>query len=178
MKKILSVVLAVLMLASLGLSAFATTIQGDANDMAAQKTGDTIVKTDMLKDTNGDGVGDENAETYEISFDAETKLAWETLSKDITYDVDAQLLWYNVLEVKVTGNEKMSFTTTGLLTDTTYEIPYALSGDNDIKVGPVVAETKTINLAIALDAWNAVPVAEYEDTLTFKTRVIDARTNP
>ncbi len=177
MKKIISITLAVLMLASLSLSSFAATISGDATDMTAQKTGETIVKTDTLKDIDGDGDGDTNAESYTITFDAETKLAWETLSKDITYDVDAQLLWYDVLEVKVAGNDKMTFTTSGLVTDKTYDIPYALTGDNDIKVGPVVAETKTINLAITLDAWNAVPVAEYSDTLTFTTRVVDARTN-
>ena len=178
MKKIISVVLAVLMLASLSLSSFATTISGDATNMAAQKTGETIVKTDTLKDVDGDGTGDENAESYTITFDAETKLFWETLSKDITYDVDAQLLWYNVLKVNVAGNDKMTFTTTGLLTDKTYEIPYALTGDTAVEDGPVVATTKTLNLAITLDAWNAVPVAEYSDTLTFTTSVVDARTNP
>lgn len=178
MKKIISITLAVIMLVSLSLSSFAASISGDATNMTAQKTGETIVKTDTLKDIDGDGDGDENAESYTITYDAETKLAWETLSKDITYDVDAQLLWYNVLKVNVEGNNKMTFTTTGLLTDKTYEIPYALTGDTIVEDGPVVDATKTLNLAITLDAWNAVPVAEYSDTLTFTTKVVDARTNP
>lgn len=178
MKKIISITLAVLMLVSLSLSSFAASISGDVTDMTAQKTGETIVKTDTLKDTDGDGTGDENAESYTITYDAETKLFWETLSKDITYDVDAQLLWHNVLKVNVEGNNKMTFTTTGLLSDKTYEIPYALTGDTAVEDGPVVDATKTLNLAITLDAWNAVPVAEYSDTLTFTTKVVDARTNP
>jgi hypothetical protein len=60
MKKIISITLAVLMLVSLSLSSFAATksISGDANEMNKQKTGDTIVKTDIFKDINGDVVRD------------------------------------------------------------------------------------------------------------------------
>ncbi len=173
MKKIIALVLALVMIASLGVSSFA--ISADSTNIATPQNGDTIVKTDTLKDTNGDGTGDTNAENYEVSYPASTTIPWEAATATVEYDVATQLMWYNQLKVTVAGTDKMSFTTTGLLVNTTYDIPYTLSGDKDITVEPAVTATKTLNVAIEASAWAAAPIAEYQDTLTFTTSVFDAR---
>lgn len=166
MKKFISLVLAAAMLAALGLTAFAVDITNAEPD--AQEV---IIKTSTLKD---DGA---SSETYEVTIPATTVIAWEAESTDLNYSAAAQLEWNHRLEISVAGNGAMAFDPDA---SNHFELPYALTGDGADEAtsdGPVLlasddAATKTLNVAIAADAWKLVPIAEYADTLTFTAEIV------
>ena len=174
MKKILSVLLAVSMLLALCITAFAADITTDGG------TGDTIIKTAMLKDTDGDGVGDIDAESFKVTIPADTTLPWGTADTLTTlpYYVEAHLKFGKHLTVAVAndGANTMKYTVGG----TTMTLAYALGGDTNFDtVTPVAYDTvndcgveKTLTVSVAGDAWNTAVVGEYADTLTFTVDVL------
>lgn len=172
MKKILSVVLALTMIAALGLTAFAAA--GDAGNVLPGDINTTYVKTSTT-DENGN-----SGETFEVTIPATTFIDWGYAEAvDIAgFDITAQLEWNHVLNVTVAGTGKMTFTTTGLTENKTYELPYTLGGALAYNnLGPVVeAADFTGDLTATVDAaeWAKVPVAEYQDTLTFTAEIVNA----
>ena len=100
MKKILSVLLAVSMLLALCIPAFAADIATDGG------TGDTIIKTATLKDTDSDGVGDTDAESFKVTIPADTTLPWGTADTltALPYYVEAHLKFGKHLTVAVTND--------------------------------------------------------------------------
>ena len=175
MKKILSVLLAVSMLLALCIPAFAADIAADGG------TGNTIIKTATLKDTNGDGTGDTDAEGFKVTIPADTTLPWGTADTTTVlrpYSVEAHLKFGKHLTVAVTndGANTMKYTVGG----TTMTLAYTLGGDTDFEtVTPVAYDTvndrgveKTLTVSVAGDAWNTAVVGEYTDTLTFTVDVL------
>lgn len=155
MKKVISVLLAVAMLAALMIPAFAL----DQND----PTGDAIVKTSTQTE------GGEDARRYTVTIPAETVIAWgaeSTALEGIT--AEAHLYYGEKLYVSVAGNDKMVYTPEE---GTTFELPYTLAGDdlNYVSDGPVVYEPETLSITVnvAAEDWNKAVVGEYSDTLTF-----------
>ncbi len=175
MKKILSVLLAVSMLLALCIPAFAADIATDGG------TGDTIIKTATLKDTNGDGTGDTDAESFKVTIPADTTLPWGTADTTTAlrpYSVEAHLKFGKHLTVAVTndGANTMKYTVGG----TTMTLAYTLGGDTYFDtVTPVAYDTvhdcgveKTLTVSVAGDDWNTAVVGEYADTLTFTVDVL------
>ena len=72
MKKFFAVALALVMLFALCVPAFAADIAVDGG------TGDVIIKTDTKIDTNGDDIGDTDAESFKVSIPADTTIPWGT----------------------------------------------------------------------------------------------------
>lgn len=154
MKKVISVLLAVAMLAALMIPAFAL----DQND----PSGDAIVKTSTQTE------GGEDARRYTVTIPAETVIAWgaeSTALEGIT--AEAHLYYGEKLYVSVAGNDKMVYTPEE---GTTFELPYTLAGDTAYESdGPVVYPAAALSLTVnvAAEDWNKAVVGEYSDTLTF-----------
>ena len=174
MKKILSVFLAVSMLLALCIPAFAADITTDGG------TDDIIIKTAMLKDTDGDGTGDTDAESFKVTIPPDTTLPWGTADTltALPYYVESHLKFGKRLTVTVTndGANTMKYTVGG----TTLTLAYTLGGDKNFDtVTPVAYDTvhdrgveKTLTVSVAGDAWNTAVVGEYTDTLTFTVDVL------
>lgn len=158
MKKVISVLLAVAMLAALMVPAFAL----DQDN----PTGEAIVKTSTQTE------GGEDAWNYNVSIPAETVIAWGAESTDLEgVTAEAHLYYGEKLYVSVAGNDKMVYTPEE---GTTFELPYALAGDTAYESeGPVVYPAAALDLKVnvAADDWNKAVVGEYSDTLTFTAEV-------
>ena len=173
MKKALSVLVALTMLAALCIPAFAA-------DIVADGTGDTMIKTSTLKDTDGDGVGDTDAESFKVTIPADTTLPWGTADTLTTlpYYVESHLKFGKHLTIAVTndGANTMKYAVGG----TTLTLAYTLGGDKNFDtVTPVAYDTvhdrgveKTLTVSVAGDDWNTAVVGEYADTLTFTVDVL------
>lgn len=163
MKKFLAVVLAVIMVCSMSVFAFAATLD------KATPSGDVVIKTAT---TNGTG---EDAKKYSISIPADTVIPWGTEATDLIYSVEAHLGHNEYVKVDVTGNGKMTYAPADA--PTPYELPYTLEGTTSYQATkPVVypAADQTFTVKITADNWNAAVVGEYSDTLTFTTAVLAA----
>ncbi len=167
MKKALSVLVALMMLVAFCVPAFAA-------DIVADGTGDTIIKTSTLKDTNGDGVGDTDAEGFKVTIPADTVIPWGTEATDVSYMVEAHLARGKAVSVAVTGSGTMK------TADAVYEIPYTLDGTaNFVAANPWVYDTvndtgvtQPLTVQIAADDWNTAVVEAYQDTLTYTVSVV------
>lgn len=167
MKKALSVLVALMMLVALCVPAFAA-------DIVADGTGDTIIKTSTLKDTDGDGVGDTDAEGFKVTIPADTVIPWGTEATDVSYMVEAHLARGKAVSVAVTGSGTMK------TADAVYEIPYTLDGTaNFVAANPWVYDTvndtgvtQPLTVQIAADDWNTAVVEAYQDTLTYTVSVV------
>ena len=167
MKKVLSVLVALTMLAALCIPAFAA-------DIVAEGTGDTIIKTSTLKDTDGDGVGDTDAEGFKVTIPADTVIPWGTAETDVSYMVEAHLARGKAISVAVSGSGTMK------TVDGVYEIPYTLDGTtNFVATNPWVYDTvndtgvtQPLTVQIAADDWNTAVVEAYQDTLTYTVSAV------
>lgn len=158
MKKVVSVLMAVAMLAALMVPAFAL-------DQNTPK-GDVIVKTDTKM------AGGQDARRYTVTIPADTVIAWGAEKTDLTgYTAEAHLAYGEKLSVTVSGNGNMIYEPEA---GTTLALPYTLEGDTAYEsTGPVVYPVATLALSvnIAADDWNAAVVGEYQDTLTFTATI-------
>lgn len=158
MKKVVSVLMAVAMLAALMVPAFAL-------DQNTPK-GDVIVKTDTEM---ADG---QDARRYTVTIPADTVIAWGAEKTDLTgYTAEAHLAYGEKLSVTVSGNGNMVYEPEA---GTTLALPYTLEGDTAYEsAGPVVYPVATLALSVNItaDDWNAAVVGEYQDTLTFTAAI-------
>ena len=158
MKKVVSVLMTVAMLAALMVPAFAL-------DQNTPK-GDTIVKTST---TMADG---QDARRYTVTIPADTTIAWGAEKTELTgYTAEAHLAYGEKLSVTVSGHGNMTYSPEA---GTTLALPYTLEGDTAYEsTGPVVYPVATLALSvnIAADDWNAAVVGEYQDTLTFTATI-------
>ncbi len=165
MKKILSIALAVLMIAAVCVPCFAATI--DKN--TADGMGTAQVKTDISAITD-DG-------NFTVTIPAEMPIPWNTANTDsitdFTYSVESQLKTGRVIRVDVEQNNAEMSAASG------ETLAYTISGDiTAVKTAsPVVAAgtfVKTVSVNVAGTAWANAAIDEYSDTLTFTAEVIDA----
>lgn len=167
MKKMLSILLACVLVMALAAPAFAADITTDGG------TGDVIVKTTT---TTEDG---NSAEKFTLSIPANTEITWGTLSTELTYTVEAHLGYGKVLDVSVRGSaaagpNKMSYSP---VADVTFEMPYSLTGAVSYQsASPVVypAADVDFNVEVAENDWKTAVVGEYADTLTFTAEIVAA----
>lgn len=156
MKKVISVLLAVMMLAALMVPAFAADKTLDENTASDKAE----VKTDYSNLAESGGY-------YTVTFPAETTIAWGTEDTTIKYSVSTQLIPTATLTVTVAQDNA------AMKSAAAKELPYTLSGDTNVTgIAPFVTEEKTLNVNVASTAWSSVPVDDYTDTLTFTAEVV------
>lgn len=162
MKKVISALLTVAMLAALMVPSFA--VLNGSND---PDEGDVIVKTDTKM------AGGQDARRYTVTIPADTVIAWGAEKTELTgYTAEAHLAYGEKLSVTVSGNGNMIYEPEA---GTTLALPYTLEGDTAYKsAGPVVYPVANLALSvnIAADDWNQAVVGAYQDTLTFTAAIV------
>lgn len=165
MKKILSIAVAVLMIAAICVPCFAATIDKTTPD----GKGTAQVKTDIS------AVSDSG--TFVVTIPAEMPIPWNTAntdsSKDFTYSVESQLKTGKLIQVDVAQNNANMTSASGAT------LAYTITGDiTAVKTTtPVVAAgtfVKTVTVNVAGAAWANAAIDEYSDTLTFTAQIVDA----
>lgn len=165
MKKILSIAVAVLMIAAICVPCFAATIDKTTPD----GKGTAQVKTDISAVTDNG--------TFVVTIPAEMPIPWNTAntdsSKDFTYSVESQLKTGKVIQVDVAQNSANMTSASGAT------LAYTITGDiTAVKTtASVVAAgtfVKTVTVNVAGIAWANAAIDEYSDTLTFTAQVVAA----
>ncbi len=165
MKKILSIAVAVLMIAAICVPCFAATIDKTTPD----GKGTAQVKTDISAVTDNG--------TFVVTIPAEMPIPWNTAntdsSKNFTYSVESQLKTGKLVQVDVAQNNANMTSASGAT------LAYTITGDiTAVKTaGPVVAAgtfVKTVTVNVAGTAWANAAIDEYSDTLTFTAQVVNA----
>lgn len=165
MKKILSIAVAVLMIAAICVPCFAATIDKTTPD----GKGTAQVKTDISAVTDNG--------TFVVTIPAEMPIPWNTAntdsSKDFTYSVESQLKTGKLIQVDVAQNNANMTSASGAT------LAYTITGDiTAVKTTtPVVAAgtfVKTVTVNVAGTAWANAAIDEYSDTLTFTAQIVDA----
>ncbi len=165
MKKILSIAVAVLMIAAICVPCFAATIDKTTPD----GKGTAQVKTDISAVTDNG--------TFVVTIPAEMPIPWNTAntdsSKDFTYSVESQLKTGKLIQVDVAQNSANMTSASGAT------LAYTITGDiTAVKTtAPVVAAgafVKTVTVNVAGTAWANAAIDEYSDTLTFTAQVVNA----
>lgn len=165
MKKILSIAVAVLMIAAICVPCFAATIDNTTSD----GKGTAQVKTDISAVTDNG--------TFVVTIPAEMPIPWNTAntdsSKDFTYSVESQLKTGKVIQVDVAQNNANMTSASGAT------LAYSITGDiTAVKTtASVVAAgtfVKTVTVNVAGTAWANAAIDEYTDTLTFTAQVVAA----
>ena len=165
MKKILSIAVAVLMIAAICVPCFAATI----DKTTPEGKGTAQVKTDISAVTDNG--------TFVVTIPAEMPIPWNTAntdsSKDFTYSVESQLKTGKLIQVDVAQNNANMTSASGAT------LAYTITGDiTAVKTtAPVVAKgtfVKTVTVNVAGAAWANAAIDEYSDTLTFTAQIVDA----
>lgn len=165
MKKILSIAVAVLMIAAICVPCFAATIDKTTPD----GKGTAQVKTDISAVTDNG--------TFVVTIPAEMPIPWNTAntdsSKDFTYSVESQLKTGKLIQVDVAQNNANMTSASGTT------LAYTITGDiTAVKTtASVVAAgtfVKTVTVNVAGTAWANAAIDEYSDTLTFTAQIVDA----
>ena len=163
MKKVLSFAMALVMMMAVMVPAFAVELNANPDEA------DVIINTSTLKDTDGDGVGDKDAEEYTVTIPADTTIPWGTEETNVSYTVESHLKRDGRVKVTVAGAGVMK------TTDGAYEIAYALVGEGAAfnSTVPTIypAATKNVTVAISADDWNSAVVEEYKDILTYTAEI-------
>ena len=163
MKKVLSFAMALVMMMAVMVPAFAVELNANPDEA------DVIINTSTLKDTDGDGVGDKDAEEYTVTIPADTTIPWGTEETNVSYTVESHLKRDGRVKVTVAGAGVMK------TTDGAYEIAYALVGEGAAfnSTVPTIypATTKNVTVAISADDWNSAVVEEYKDILTYTAEI-------
>lgn len=158
MKKVISVLMAITMLAAFMVPAFAVDKTLDENTKS--DTAEVKTNYDNLEATGG---------YYTVTFPAETTIAWGTVDTTIKYTISTQLIPTATLTVTVAQDNA------AMKSADETELPYTLSGDTEVTgIAPFVSEEKSLNINITDANWKSVPVDDYSDTLTFTASIVTA----
>lgn len=155
MKKVISVLLAVAMLAALTVPAFAAEITKDSAEQSAKV--DVVTKT-----TNTEG---EDAYSYTVTIPASFEFDWgDTAAKDATYTVTSQLLLGASLDVSVAANNGGKMTNE----NTASTLTYTLTNGGSTHFTEVNNDAApTAQPAVSIASYDNVPIAVYTGTLTY-----------
>lgn len=158
MKKVISMLMTVAMLAALMVPAFAL----DQNT----PSGDTIVKTSTTME------GGQDARRYTVTIPADTVIPWGAgVTKLTGYTAEAHLAYGEKLSVTVAGSGNMTYSPEA---GVTLELPYTLEGNTAyVSAGPVVYPVANLALSVNItaDDWNEAVVGAYQDTLNFTAEI-------
>lgn len=158
MKKVISLVMALVMMMAVMVPAFAAELN------ATTQSGTATVVTDTSAIT-GDG-------TYTVTYPATMNIVWSTTTTNFEYKVTSQLKTGKLVNVTVadTGDGL------NMVNAANATLAYTLGGTvNGTTTAPVVTDA-TFNYSINVEttAWNAAAIDTYSDTLTFTSTVVDA----
>lgn len=155
MKKVISVVLALVMMMAVMVPAFAATL--DVNT----QSGNSTVLVDGVKD-KGDG-------TYSVEIPASVDLIWGDTTKAGEYKITSQV--QTDKRVKVTLAKAKDLTNAA---NETIEFAVADATTGIANSAVVNNESHTFNLTIDASEWAAASIATYEGTITFTAELADA----
>lgn len=156
MKKVISIVLAVMMLASICVPVFAADITIN-KDTPAPQTAAPDVKTKLTKTDGSD------AYTYTVTIPASVEVAWgDTTAQDAKYTVTSQLKLGDTLKVKAEANDGGKMTNAGTASTLTFTVA---NGEEVVynEVNNAVNSATTVTIA----DFSGVPIAEYAGTMTY-----------
>ena len=160
MKKIVSILLAVMMIAAIAVPSFAATITKESDP----KTADVQVKTKTTDKENND------PENYTVTIPAEITVAWnDTAAQDASYTVDSQLKLGAKLKVSAAANDAGKMTNAAA---TDKFLTFTVAGGD-------VAEYTELNNAVkssttvTIADFNA-PIAEYVGHMTYTVEYVAA----
>lgn len=160
MKKIVSILLAVMMIAAIAVPSFAATITKESDP----KTADVQVKTKTTDKENND------PENYTVTIPAEITVAWnDTTAQDASYTVDSQLKLGAKLKVSAAANDAGKMTNAAA---TDKFLTFTVAGGD-------VAEYTELNNAVkssttvTIADFNA-PIAEYVGHMTYTVEYVAA----
>ena len=155
MKKVISVVLALVMMMAVMVPAFAATL--DVNT----QSGNSTVLVDGITD-KGDG-------TYSVEIPASIDLIWGDTTKAGEYKITSQV--QTDKRVKVTLAKAKDLTNAA---NETIEFAVADATTGIANSAVVNNESHTFNLTIDASEWAAASIATYEGTITFTAELADA----
>ncbi|MBQ3523743.1 MAG: hypothetical protein IJA43_04730 [Clostridia bacterium] len=155
MKKVISVVLALVMMMAVMVPAFAATL--DVNT----QSGNSTVLVDGITD-KGDG-------TYSVEIPASVDLIWGDTTKAGEYKITSQV--QTDKRVKVTLAKAKDLTNAA---NETIEFAVADATTGIANSAVVNNEAHTFNLTIDASEWAAASIATYEGTITFTAELADA----
>lgn len=163
MKKIISIVLALVMMMAITVPAFAETAVLGANNVNVKTTFETA-------DTS-----------YTVEIPATVSVAWDdtTTEYDVGYTVTSQLLVGASLKVNVAYDADTDDTNNGVMTnaDTTATLKYTLTGAGETTFAEVNNGVKT-DASITVAGFDAAPVATYTGTITYTVEYVAPTTTP
>lgn len=175
MKKIISIVLALVMMMAVTVPAFAETTYQSVSQQGTP-TADVVTST---KDINGN-----DAYSYTVTFPAIITVAWnDKTAQPATYSVESQLLIGASLKVSVVYDTDTDETNDGIMaadgTDET--LKYTLENGAEV-IFPEVNEAGTTapgvkngtNATVKIEDFSGVPVAEYEGKVTYSVTYVPA----
>lgn len=160
MKKVLSLALALVMMLSICIPAFAA----DLTQKPSQE-GDVIISTDTKKADGSD------AEQYIVTIPADTVIPWGEAETDVSYTIEAHLTRGNRVKVTVAGNGAMT------TADGAYSLAYTLGGAAEYTTEAAnvyPAATQELKVLVADLDWNTAVVEEYSDILTYTSEIVTA----
>ena len=160
MKKIVSILLAVMMIAAIAVPSFAATI----TEKSDPKTAEVQVMTKTTDKDNND------PENYTVTIPAEITVAWnDTAAQDASYPVDSQLKLGAKLKVSAAANDAGKMTNAAA---TDKFLTFTVAGGD-------VAEYTELNNAVkssttvTIADFNA-PIAEYVGHMTYTVEYVAA----
>lgn len=170
MKKIISIVLALVMMMAITVPAFAETAV----------LGDNTVQVETTFDESADT-------SYTVTIPATVSVVWDdtTTAYDVGYTVTSQLLVGASLKVAVNYDLDTDDTNNGVMTnaDTTATLKYTLKGEGETTFAEVnnaakASDANGTDATITVDGFADAPVATYTGTITYTVSYEAPTTTP
>lgn len=160
MKKIVSILLAVMMIAAIAVPSFAATITKESDP----KTADVQVKTKITDKENND------PENYTVTIPAEITVAWnDTAAQDASYTVDSQLKLGAKLKVSAAAENAGKMTNTAA---TDKFLTFTVAG-GDVAEYPELNTAVKSSTTVTIADFNA-PIAEYVGHMLYTVEYVAA----
>ena len=160
MKKIVSILLAVMMIAAIAVPSFAATITKESDP----KTADVQVKTKTTDKENND------PENYTVTIPAEITVAWnDTAAQDASYTVDSQLKLGAKLKVSAAANDAGKMTNAAA---TDKFLTFTVAG-GDVAEYPELNTAAKSSTTVTIADFNA-PIAEYVGHMLYTVEYVAA----
>ncbi len=160
MKKIVSILLAVMMIAAIAVPSFAATITKESDP----KTADVQVMTKTTDKENND------PENYTVTIPAEITVAWnDTTAQDASYTVDSQLKLGAKLKVSAAANDAGKMTNAAA---TDKFLTFTVAG-GEVAEYPELNTAVKSSTTVTIADFNA-PIAEYVGHMLYTVEYVAA----
>lgn len=160
MKKIVSILLAVMMIAAIAVPSFAATI----TEKSDPKTAEVQVMTKTTDKDNND------PENYTVTIPAEITVAWnDTTAQDASYTVDSQLKLGAKLKVSAAANDAGKMTNAAA---TDKFLTFTVAGGDVTEYTELNNAVKS-STTVTIADFNA-PIAEYVGHMTYTVEYVAA----